>query len=197
LCNFLKGIFNAMRLFVAIWPPAEVLEQLEPAIQRLQTDIGRQGVRFTKPEKIHLTMRFLGEVDEKQLDRLTDSLTANLQGISVGELQVQGIGAFPDSRRPGIVWAGLVGELTALHQRILEATDDFAERPDSKPFHPHLTLARVSPPSQKVGRALDPIVKEWGAITLATWEPEEVSLVQTLPGGSYAQLASFPLEPAR
>ena len=186
-----------MRLFVAIWSPAEVVEELEKVQLRLKSAIDRQGVRFTGLSKVHLTMRFLGNVEEGRVPQLVDSLAANLQAISLGGLEVVGIGAFPDVRRPAIVWAGISGDLASLHARILEATDDYAERADDKPLHPHLTLARVSPPSQKVGRALDPLVREFAETTFATWAPTEVVLVQTVPGGAYEQVASFPLEPAR
>ncbi len=184
-----------MRLFVALWPNSEVLSGLEPVLERLQNDVGRQGVRFTKPEKIHLTLSFLGEVDEKRVAALTDSLASGLQGVTIGELSVAGLGAFPDARRPGIVWTGLSGEMTAVHERIIDGTDDFAERPDTKLFRPHLTLARISPPSQKVGRALAPLIQEFAESVFARWQPTEIALVQTLPGGSYEQVATFPLEP--
>ncbi len=191
--RYFGGILLDVRLFVAIWPPSEVLDQLEPVLQRLQSGIGRQGVRFTKPEKMHLTLRFLGDVDEKGLSALIDALAEKLQGLSIGEVAVSGLGGFPDEKRPAIVWAGLKGEFTAVHEKIIEATEGFEEGAESKPLRPHLTLARVSPPSQKVGRALEPVAQEAGDAVLAVWTPNEVVLVQTMPGGGYEQMASFPL----
>lgn len=159
----------------------------------LNEKLSRQGVRFTAREKVHLTVRFLGNVDDERLTALVDSLSANTLGLAAPELTLNGLGAFPNATRPGIVWAGIQGDVALLHTRVTEATDDFADRPETKPYHPHLTLARISPPSQKVGRALAPVLNEFAASVLAQWKPTELMLVQTLPGGQYETKATFPL----
>jgi 2'-5' RNA ligase len=162
-------------------------------LDRLKEALSRQGVRFTATDKIHLTVRFLGNVDEDRFPEAVSALAANLAGMQAPELTVAGLGAFPSANRPGIVWAGVQGDIALLHSRTTEATDDFAEKEETKPYHPHLTLARVSPPSQKVGRALQPLLAEFGDEVLARWTPTELVLVQTMPGGQYETRAAFPL----
>ena len=182
-----------MRLFVALWTPSEILETLPLSL--LQEHLTRQGVRFTRPEKIHLTLRYLGNVLEDQVEPLTASLAEALAGISEVELTASGLGAFPNIDRPKVVWAGVHGDLTALHQRVIEATDDVAEQP-ADAWEPHLTLARVSPPSQKVGRALEPLVRQTAGELFGSWIAREVLLVQTQADGSYHIMAEFPLVPS-
>jgi RNA 2',3'-cyclic 3'-phosphodiesterase len=171
-----------MRLFLGIWIDETVLEGLEEPLGKLREAITRQGVRFTRPERIHLTVRFLGNVMEDALPDLTASLREGLQGAAAPQLEVSEIGGFPGLHRPAVVWAGVSGPLEELHRRVVEATDVFAERPDDKEFRPHLTLARVSPPSQKVGRALEPVVQEFRGKTFCRWTPAEVVLVESTSG---------------
>jgi 2'-5' RNA ligase len=180
-----------MRLFVAIWPPAEVLDDLPLAY--LQSRIDRQGVRFTRPEKIHLTLRFLGNVQDEQLEPLVQALSESLAAVSSVELEAKGVGGFPNLRRPKIVWIGLSADLMAIRDRVVEATDSFAEVLDDDSSQPHLTIARVSPASQKVGRILADCLQELGDRNFARWRASEVTLVKTLPNGSYEVVARFPL----
>ena len=179
-----------MRLFVAIWLPTDIVKALP--LPLLHEHLTRQGVRFTKPEKIHLTLRFLGNVDPARVDELVVSLSSALTGLSSVSLSASGLGGFPHLDRPKVVFAGILGELTAVHERVIEATDDFAEQAADE-LTPHLTLARVSPPSSKVGRALQPLVQQTAGALFGEWTASEVRLVETLGDGTYRSVAEFPL----
>jgi 2'-5' RNA ligase len=89
------------------------------------------------------------------------------------------------------------GELNALRQSIAEAVVPFEERHETKPFTPHLTLARVAPPSQAVGRLLAPLALELLEVCFGTWDVEHVVLYQTLPGGEHSALGRFPWQRPR
>jgi 2'-5' RNA ligase len=177
-----------MRLFVAIWVPQEVLEGLPLAL--LQENLTRQGVRFTKPEKIHLTLRYIGLVDSAE--PVASALSEALTGMPPVELTTAALGAFPHLERPKVIWAGVQGALDVLRARVIEATDDFAEK-EAEEHVPHLTLARVSPPSSKVGRALAPLVQQTADELFGRWTANEVQLVETKGDGSYSIVAEFPL----
>ena len=179
-----------MRLVDAIWLPAEVVEALP--LPLLQEHLTRQGVRFTKPEKLHLTLRFLGNLEADRVDELVSSLSAALTGLNAVQLSACGLGGFPHLDRPKVIFAGVLGELTTIHERVIEATDDFAEQTADE-LTPHLTLARVSPPSSKVGRALQPLVHKTAGELFGEWTATEVRLVETLGDGTYRAVAEFPL----
>ena len=132
-----------MRIFIAINLPPAVQKELA----RLQEDLARKHwpVRWEKPEKIHLTLAFLGNT-KISLSRIKKAVLAGCRGIKSFEVSIKGLGAFPDFVRPRVVWVGLKGDLKNLAQlqkkisrELTAAKIDFKQ----KPFRPHLTIGRV------------------------------------------------------
>ena len=145
-----------MRLFVGIEISAAGREAILGVRERLVSLVARQGVRFVNPEKLHLTLAFLGNVDPKDLESLKAALSAVPKVCEV-TLDLISIGAFPDMRRPKVVWIGLEGDLRSLAilaGNVTHAAKPFAPQLDEKPFSPHITLARINPGSKEVGRVL-------------------------------------------
>ena len=129
-----------MRLFIAIDLPNQVRKELanvERALKPL-TD----SVRWVAPESIHITLKFLGEVPEKQLDDVTTALT----GLSWKPftISVRGVGFFPGNRSPRVFWAGMEAPTM---QGLAEQLDTRMERlgfdKEKRAFRPHITLARA------------------------------------------------------
>ena len=123
------------RLFAAIRPPASVRDTL-PGLMS-----GVPGVRWQSDEQIHLTLRFMGEVDR----HVAEDLAAALESIRFApfELRVAGVGSFA-RRREGTLWAGVERSEPLLHlqKKIERATTAAGLPPEGRAFHPHLTLAR-------------------------------------------------------
>jgi 2'-5' RNA ligase len=126
-----------MRTFLAIDLPADGRE----IVRRLQQPFERAGgLELTKPEQCHLTLKFLGEADE----RLVESFAMALGEVRVErfELAFTSLGSFPNASRPRVIWLGL-SELPAL-QRLAAAVDRATSAvPLDKPFRAHVTLARA------------------------------------------------------
>lgn len=139
-----------MRLFIAIELPDEIKKQLE----EMRTDI--PGSRWVPLEQIHLTLSFLGEVDDTALDLLSGALaTINVPGFN---LCFSGTGCFPDRRRPRVLWVALEPEplLNSLAVLVREAVLDCSIPQEERPFSPHITLARLKfPAPREVGAFLD------------------------------------------
>lgn len=139
-----------MRLFIAIELPDEIKKQLE----EMRTDI--PGSRWVPLEQIHLTLSFLGEVDDTALDLLSGALaTINVPGFN---LCFSGTGCFPDRRRPRVLWLGLEPEplLSNLASLVREAVLACDIPQEERPFSPHITLARLKfPAPREVGSFLD------------------------------------------
>ena len=138
-----------MRTFIAIELPSFIQEELASHQQVLQQALSvqeKKGVRWTPATNVHLTLRFLGETDAAQRTRLSESLAAIASKQAPFSLHLQGAGCFPHCSKPSVFWLGLGGDLSILHA--LRATVEEAVQlagfcAESRPFAPHLTLARV------------------------------------------------------
>ncbi len=132
-----------MRLFVAIELPDEVMRLLGAV--RAELDRGFRDIAWVRPEGIHLTLKFLGEVDEDRVPLLADALDAARQGVRPFALKVGRIGAFPDMSRPRVLWAGVDGNggLVQLQRSIEEALFKLGFEKETRPFSAHLTLCRI------------------------------------------------------
>jgi RNA 2',3'-cyclic 3'-phosphodiesterase len=135
------------RVFAALELPPENQERLGGVLARLQAAAPADTVRWVRPEAIHLTVKFYGDVDGEVLPAVEAALAEAARGAQPMRLRMQGLGVFPNARRPQVIWAGLEGELDALLrlQADLEARSaalGFA--PEGRPFKPHLTLGRVT-----------------------------------------------------
>lgn len=166
-----------MRLFVAVDLPGEVRRLLGRMIEDLKVELGR--LRWVRPERIHLTLKFLGEVAEPQVADLGRALARAVPGsTSPFELQVRGVGRFPSGSRPRVIWAGLetvsgvqTDALDALRERVEGAAADAGFPREARPFRPHLTLARLGEGRPPVG--LDDVLArrvgaECGRVTVSS-----------------------------
>ncbi|MES2153933.1 MAG: RNA 2',3'-cyclic phosphodiesterase [bacterium] len=126
-----------MRLFVGMPVPAAGLPELTTA---LESEV--PGVRSVPPGTWHVTLRFLGEVDD--VDPVRAALRARLADARAAPGRVTGIGAFPDRRRARILWAGILAPgIDAIARRVISATAEFGDPPERHDFVAHVTLARL------------------------------------------------------
>jgi RNA 2',3'-cyclic 3'-phosphodiesterase len=133
-----------MRTFIAIEIPSEV----KSALAALQTELRRAGadVSWTKPENIHLTLNFLGEVDERRIGEVENICVASAAEFQPFTLGLNDTGVFPNARQPRVLWVGLAGEIGKTSEMRKRLDDGLAligfER-EEKDFRPHLTIGRV------------------------------------------------------
>ena len=134
-----------IRSFIAIELPAEL--KLELVQLEAQLKSGKQlGVKWVDPDGIHLTMKFLGNVAVDRVEGITRAMEEAARGISPFQLRVKELGVFPNFKRVQVAWVGLSGEvdkLAQLHKRIESNLTPLGFPPESRPFTPHLTLARL------------------------------------------------------
>jgi 2'-5' RNA ligase len=138
-----------MRLFIAIDLPEEwkrILAQPEESIGWL----GR-GVKWVEPRGIHLTLKFLGEVDEELVPDIRGGMAAACMGIEPFAIRLRGTGVFPNAKRPRVYWAGIEGPsaLLALQARMDEELQRLGFPAEEHEFRAHLTLARIKDPIGK------------------------------------------------
>ncbi len=132
-----------LRLFIAIDVPEDIKQEL----RLIQGSLSRcrSRVRWIEPDGIHLTLRFLGNVDENRVGEIEGVLDQATKGYSPFELIVEDIGCFPDIRKPRVIWAGahVDDTLLSLHGEIEEGLFSLGFMKGERPFHPHLTLGRI------------------------------------------------------
>jgi len=133
-----------IRAFIAIALPIEIKSELESTIQKFKTQ-RVQGVRWVAVENIHLTLKFLGDTSPADLAQLTKILQAESTAHPSFSVEVSGIGAFPNPRRPRIIWVGLQAPvaLSTLVASLESAARSIGVQPEERGFSPHLTLGRV------------------------------------------------------
>ena len=184
-----------IRSFIAVELPQEV----RSGLHHLQAELRQPRHAFVKwaaPEGIHLTLKFLGNIAPQKVSEITAVMEQASQGVSSFQLKIGGLGAFPDFRRPRVLWVGIGGEvdrLVDLQQRLDRGLVPLGFAPETRPFTPHLTLARLrqgtSPQDQRdFGESVMKTPLE------VTYEMNVSSLSlmrsQLLPGGAvYSRLA--------
>src|SRR5512134_624706 len=102
----MSGEGGKLRLFIAIALPDDIKARLAALQRELREGLGRSSISWTRPENLHLTLRFLGDISSDRIDDLTAALAAAAASQAPLNLTVAGLGCFPSSRRPRILWAG-------------------------------------------------------------------------------------------
>jgi len=134
-----------VRSFIAIELPDELKEGL--AQLEAQLKLGKpSSVKWVDPSSIHLTLKFLGNIAVDRISAITQAMEKATQGISPFHLEVTGLGVFPNLKRVQVAWVGIGGEIDKLgqiQQRIESSLAPLGFTAESRPFTPHLTLARL------------------------------------------------------
>jgi 2'-5' RNA ligase len=184
-----------VRLFVAVRLPDEVRRALGAAIDQLRT-VAR-GVSWVASENLHITLKFLGEVDAGIVESLDSALAGAATGVPAFPLEVRGLGAFPTAKRPRVVWAGIgagAEPLAALAGRVNAALARLRFPPDDRPFSGHITLGRVREPQRD--QALASALEHAGDRVFGRLAVADVVLVRSdlSPNGArHTPVQAFPL----
>ncbi len=136
-----------MRAFIAIELPAAVKHRLGDQIAALQGEYGSRSVRWAKPDTTHLTLRFLGEIDDFQLQQVREAMIEGVGGIAPFEFEIDDVlGCFPAWKRPRVFWIGISsddGNLEQLNGAVERELRRRGFEAEQRPYHPHLTVGRV------------------------------------------------------
>ncbi len=197
-----------VRSFIAIPVPSEGIKVLQETVKRLDSDIGT-SVRWVRPEGIHLTLKFMGDIPAGVVERVLEVLPPVAARFSPFKLSISGLGVFPNPRRPRVLWAGVEGDIETLAALQLAVDDAVGEiSPDrrstptsrfhreglksdpptgQRAFSPHLTLGRVRrdvPEGQL--RKIGQVVASGELPDVPSWTADTVNLLRTEldPAGS-------------
>lgn len=170
---------SPLRAFVSIAPD----DHLVPALAAIQAELrslpGGAQVRWTRPDQIHLTLRFLGRIAPNQSDLVIQQLREACAHHQPFALEIAEPGCFPGAHRPQVIWLGLrgaIGALLALQANVTRALSAFGDHQETKPFHPHLTLGRVPPNARRLNFVVPPTSK---TANLGPWLVKSVRLMRS------------------
>ena len=173
------------RLFVGIRPPAAIRALL------LSLMGGVQNARWQDEEQLHLTLRFIGEVDRHRAEDVAAALGSVRQFPF--EIALNGVGSF-DKRGKGALWAGVTPhqDLKLLHKKVDQACLRGGIEPDTRAYHPHITIARLGRSTGPV----DPFIERWAGLTSPAFLVENILLFESRlgsEGASYTVVERYPI----
>ena len=192
---------ETLRTFIAIPLSPLVVAKLADVQRALRRTCPEQAVSWVKPENIHLTLFFLGDILLERQSPIETALSVVARNVRPFTFSVKGAGAFPNLNRPRVIWVGLeepTGQLALLHRAVNEAMASVGFQPEDRRFSPHLTLGRIRrrasrEDAQTVGEALRQVeVGHLGDVTV-----KELIFFRSVlksSGAEYTPLARFTIE---
>ncbi|MGC8828431.1 MAG: RNA 2',3'-cyclic phosphodiesterase [Verrucomicrobiia bacterium] len=193
---------NQLRCFIAIRPPEELLDKILDIRKEFEKKLPGNFIRWCSKEQLHLTLKFLGNVKDEDIEKLKDSLRDSCTGFSRFELAICGLGCFPNFDFPRVIWLGITGDtgvLISLQETIEINVCEFGECKEEQEFRPHLTLGRIKNAPRKelvsIAKELKIAAEKIGLI--GSWIADEVLLMQSIlqqSGAVYKELAKFKLQ---
>ncbi len=186
---------GTLRAFIALAIPMSAKSLLEEVVEPLVVQT-RDQVRWVNIEGIHLTLKFLGNVDAARIEPVAEAMCQVSLGTSPFRLALSGMGMFPNEKRPRVIWARVQGDLDSLGElqaRIEDQVSSQGFSREKRAFSPHLTLRRVRDnTASDARRQIGAAVTACSMGPTESWQVDSVRLVRShlTPGGAtYTDLA--------
>lgn len=186
---------DTLRAFIAIKLPQNIIA----SIDQVQNNLKSYGLklRWVRPENIHLTLKFLGDISKSEIEKVSQALFDTADKHPLITLMVKGLGVFPSIKRPRVIWVGISGQtdqLVRLQKDIDTKLKNIGFPKEKRPFKGHLTLARAKENinSKKIFDA----IKQFGKFESETFVAKNIILFKSelkSTGAVYSTLRSAPL----
>ncbi len=172
--NSAIAMTQTLRTFIAV----EIDEGLRTAAARVAEDLQAAGaeIRWVAPPNMHVTLKFLGDVAEERIASVCDTVAEAVAGAAPFDLELRGVGAFPNAARPRTLWVGTGtgrSQLESLAGRVEAALAALGFAPENRPFQAHCTLGRVRRPTRALAN-LAPLLKQRADLSLGQSKIHEV-----------------------
>lgn len=166
------------RIFIAINLPKEVKDELSRVLASLKNDLKRAPIKWTAADKIHITLHFLGNLADKQVEEVGDILAKIAPKYGKFKIKLGQIGFFPHRFSPRVVFVDTEcpDEIGCLQAEIGKELENLGYQTDSRPWHPHLTLGRIN-----------------GSVHAETFEKQEIEPIEF--GANSIELMESELKP--
>ncbi len=184
-----------LRTFVG----APVSPALFRQISAVRTEFRDRAVHWVPEPKLHLTLKFLGEVEKTQIVSMCITLRNTLLAVNRFHVTARGLGVFPGNRRPRVLWVGLTApELALVTKQLSAAVEPFGIAKNTKEFHPHATIGLWRSTVHR-GQWLQSEMETWKDRKFGNFPIDEVALFQSTlrpTGAIYSVIEVFPLKRA-
>ena len=189
-----------VRAFIAIDLGVELRSLLAQVGQEIGRRVPAGAVRWVRPEAMHLTLVFLGDTPQEKLNAVQAAMQAAAAHCAPLTFTAEGIGCFPNARRPRVIWVGVkepAGQLAPLKRALDRELEPLGFKPEHRAFSPHLTLGRLNKRASSADiQAVGAVIESATLKDLATVTAADIHLIrsQLRPQGPlYTILASAPL----
>ena len=189
-----------IRAFIAVEIAPDTITRIGAVIERLKPRSA--AIRWIGTGNFHLTLKFLGNIDESQIEPIGAALFDALHPFPRLTINAKGLGVFPNPKRPRVVWVGLVGsQLVSLQAKVESALTPLGFAPEEKTFTPHLTIGRWRQgerADRTAKQTLDQELGKWSDYEFGQSPIDEVILFQSdlKPAGAiYRRLKVITLKP--
>lgn len=192
-----------VRCFVALDTPLALKEAVSALIDQMRSTEGGRKVKWVRPDGIHLTLKFLGDVPSEQVSEIEAAVSVALQGLETAafDLTLGGLGQFGKPGEPRVIWLALGGDrptLNRLQQSVEKALNPLGFPSEERGFNPHLTLGRVPELGREERAALNRLLDRFAAspdVQFGSFSSQEAVLMESdrRPDGAvYTPIAHFP-----
>ena len=188
------------RVFCAIYLEVSVQASLMRHINRLRETVPQAQASWSREENMHLTLKFLGDIQTSKLSNLSNAAALAVASFSSFEITLADTGVFPQHGAPRVLWIGVKdesGKLAELHTRLEQACAEEGFVREERPFHPHLTIARLRKPQGATTLAAAHKEMRFEPVAVAV---EELLVIRSEPSGAgsrYTIISSHRLERRR
>jgi 2'-5' RNA ligase len=188
---------QSVRLFLALVCPKEWRNPYDELIGRLSGQVDSRNVKFVPFDNAHLTLRFFGSVQRQTVEKVIETVETRIAKSPAFTLHVEDIGAFPNMRKPRVLWIVLNQStvLQCLYSSITRETAQIGKPPEHREFQPHLTFARIKEPDPISIAAISEFLKS-KPDSFTPWEVKSIELMEsnlTPNGAIYSNLRAFTL----
>jgi len=186
-----------IRAFIAIHPAPHVQTRVEQLQAELRRELTPRVIRWARPDQLHITLQFLGNIERSRLPDFCSAVAAATQ--QQVELRVANLGCFPSALRPRVLWVGVTGQVALLQQlklRLDEHLQPLGYEPETREYHPHITLARIGPLKPAEREAMQQCIARLGSTDCGSWTVMAVDLMRSHlspHGARYEVIQSFKL----
>lgn len=168
---------QTIRSFIAVPLAPEIRRGAVRLIDRLRQD--DDGIKWVPTDNLHLTLKFLGEVDNTEIPRVCDVIADVTEQFDPFDLSFSGTGGFPDTERPRVLWVGIGGATESLIRLVGQLEKELAQlgfKPEPRDYRPHLTLGRTRGGSRRAGSEVVERLKAQSKIELGSMQVETLQV---------------------
>jgi len=184
-----------VRTFLALEIPEEIRLRVGQIQGHLKKALG--GIRWVRPEGMHLTLKFFGDVSAADIAAIEKTVSMSTDRMTSMTFSLGALGTFPNATRPRVLWLGIEGDdtirLAELQQRVETNLEQVGFSKEKRFFTPHLTLGRISSPGKKM-LGIDTIMRDMRSPEIHSFRVDELVLFKSElkpTGALYGKLARF------